>query len=92
MKTDILKIKGLSAKDRMASIITKLEEFLIDWLDHQFADSLDVKKKNGGAVNENKVGKQKSTHTTQKFILLKGITFFSKPRGDENCCICIMYD
>ena len=86
MKTDLLKIKGLSGKDRMASIVTKLEEFHIECLDHQFADSLDVKKKNGGGVNEDKVGKQKSKYTTQ------GITFFSKPRCDENCRICKMYD
>ena len=92
MKTDLLKIKGLSGKDRMASIVTKLEEFRDECLAHQFADSLDVKKKNGGAVIEDKGGKPKSTHATQKFVLLKGITFFSKPRRDENCRICKMYD
>ena len=50
------------------------------------------KKKNGRSVNEDRVGKPKSMHNTQKFVLLKGITFFSKPRRDENCRICIMYD
>jgi len=74
----------------MASIVTKVEELHIEFLDHHFADSLDVKKNNGGAINEDKVGKQKSTHTTQKFVLLKGITFFSK--RDENWRICKMYD
>ena len=94
MKTELLRIKGLSGKARLTSIVGKLEEFRAECLDHQFAESLDLKKKSGAPSSDDKPTKpiKSAQQANQKFVPLKGVSFFSKPKRDENCRICKMYD